>query len=478
MSATILRNGTVLAYDEDSASIKVLRKASVVIEGDRIAAILDTDASKDNSYPQAEVIDVTGQIVSPGLVNTHCHMWQTAYRTLGPDVTLAQYFGWVSQRASNIQEWAPEDVYVSSLEGYIEGINAGVTSYLEHAHNNWTQAVMKIGLKAALDSGARIWWCYHPINRDNFPINEQYRTLKSLKSEFPKADDLVRMGLAIDGLDSMSEGDVQQAKQLARELEAEVLTAHYLGGPWPFAQQLPEVAAKHEVHDLHIPFVWSHAGFVSSKAMDLLRKHNDHISITPESEMHYGHGQDTSHLIHDQASLGIDTQWTFSGDILLQARMWLQSVRGRQSTEILKRGHIPKQTPMSVMDAFLLATRNGGRAIHRDDIGVLRVGAKADIVCFDGNSPNMLGWTDPVAAVVLHSNIADIKHVMIGGQFRKKDGKLVLKSGSWEEVSAQFTQTAQRVQQAFKNPPPLPEGIWGKYEFEDGPRTSASKEER
>jgi len=104
---------------------------------------------------------------------------------------------------------------------------------LEHAHNNWEQSVMDNGLKAALDSGARIWWCYHPMDRDNFPIDEQYRTLKNVKSELPKPDDLVRIGLAIDGLDGMSEGDIQQAKQLARELEAEVLTAHYLGGPWP-----------------------------------------------------------------------------------------------------------------------------------------------------------------------------------------------------------------------------------------------------
>ncbi|KAK4934757.1 hypothetical protein LTR10_024061 [Elasticomyces elasticus] len=464
MSKVILRNGTVLAYDENSASIKVLRRASVVVEGDRIAAILDADSSKDNNHSEAEIVDVTGHIVAPGLVNTHCHMWQTAYRTLGPDITLAQYFS-----------WGPKDVYIGSLEGYIEGINAGVTSFLEHAHNNWQEQVVENGLKAAQDSGARIWWCYHPFDRDNFPLDEQYRILKNLKSETRNSGDLVRFGLAMDGLDSMSDGSIQQAKQLARELEAEALTAHYLGGPWPFAQHLPELAAEHEIEDLKIPFVWSHAGFVSSKDIDLLRQHDQHISITPESEMHYGHGQDTSRFIHDQASLGIDTQWTFSGDILLQARLWLQYVRGHQSTEILKRGHIPNQTPMSVMDAFLLATRNGGRALHRDDIGVLKVGAKADIVCFDGRSPNMLGWTDPVAAVVLHSNIADIKHVMIGGQFRKRNGKLILKSGNWEEMSVQFTETAQRIQQAFRVPPPLPESIWGKHEFEDVPNVSASR---
>lgn len=233
MPTTILQNGTVLAYDEASASIKVLRRANLVVEGDRIAAILDAGASTDNNYPDAEIIDVTGQIVSPGFVNTHCHMWQTAYRTLGPDITLAQYFGWVSQIASNIQEWGPKDVYISSLEGYIEGINAGVTSYLEHAHNNWQEQVMENGLQASLDSGARIWWCYHPMRRDNFPDDEQHQILKRLKNDLPQSEGLVRLGLAMDGLDHMSAADIQRAKQLARDLQAEALTAHYLGGPWP-----------------------------------------------------------------------------------------------------------------------------------------------------------------------------------------------------------------------------------------------------
>ena len=101
---------------------------------------------------------------------------------------------------------------------------------------------------------------------------------------------------------------------------------------------------------------------------------------------------------------------------------------------------------MTVEDAFLLATRQGGRALHRDDIGVLKVGAKADVVCFDGDSPNMIGWTDPIAAVVLHSNVGDVKDVMVGGEFRKRDGKLVMKGGDWASFSKKFSQIARRIQ--------------------------------
>ena len=76
---------------------------------------------------------------------------------------------------------------------------------------------------------------------------------------------------------------------------------------------------------------------------------------------------------------------------------------------------------MSVNQAFLLATRNGGLALKRPDLGVIAPGAKADIVVFKGDSPNMIGWVDPVAAVILHSNVGDVEHVLVNGQFKKKE---------------------------------------------------------
>ncbi|SPO06591.1 uncharacterized protein DNG_09281 [Cephalotrichum gorgonifer] len=53
---------------------------------------------------------------------------------------------------------------------------------------------------------------------------------------------------------------------------------------------------------------------------------------------------------------------------------------------------------MSVNQAFLLATRSGAQALRRPDLGVLKVGATADIVVFDGTATNLIGWRDPVAA--------------------------------------------------------------------------------
>lgn len=197
MAPKILKDGTVLAFDETTQSIQVLRQASVLIEDDRITAI--EESISDLPTPDGvEIIDVTGKIVSPGFVNTHVHTWQSVYRSIGPNVTLAQYFGWVSQYSETATTtFTPDDIYISSLEGYLEGLNAGVTSYVEHAHNNWGADVMTSGFDAARDSGARIWWCYDVVPRPDFSVDEQWSVLEKLvKQEDPR----VLPGISLDGL--------------------------------------------------------------------------------------------------------------------------------------------------------------------------------------------------------------------------------------------------------------------------------------
>ena len=229
----------------------------------------------------------------------------------------------------------------------------------------------------------------------------------------------------------------------------------------------PSRATEQGLQDTGLPIVFSHCGLGTQSDWKAVREQDWNVSITPESEYLYGHGNQTTRFVLDQASLGIDTNWTFSGDILSQARLWLESTRNTSYNKTLNTGKIPRQTPMTVEDAFLLATRQGGRAVRRDDLGVLKVGAQADIVCFDGDSPNMLGWTDPIAAVILHANVGDIKHVMVGGEFRKRDGELVLKKGKWADVSSRFAKAARRIQQENSKPQPLGEKFFGVAEFAD-----------
>ena len=229
----------------------------------------------------------------------------------------------------------------------------------------------------------------------------------------------------------------------------------------------PEDVHSYGFLNTSIPIVFAHASFLTPTGAQLLRSTNQYVSITPESEHHYGHDHPVSHLIQDQAALGVDTHFTFSTDLLTQARFWLQRARLVFYRDVLDDWKIPRNDPMSVYQAFLLATRHGGLALRRRDVGILAVGAKADVVVWDGTSPSMLGWADPVAAIILHANVGDIEHVVVDGKFKKRDGRLVV--DDYAGVQQRFLQSARRIQQVWTQTPlPVVEGEFSSgYEYQD-----------
>ena len=222
MNRKLLRNATVVSWDDASGSVKVLSKSSILIVGDRIAVISsENEIDQLETAADTEIVDMTGKILTPGFVNTHCHMWQTAFRSMAPDVFIAQYFSWLSQMGQATASFSPKDIYTSSLEGYQEGLNAGVTSFVDHASVNWRRDIIVPSWEAAVDSGARVWWCYdlNTLKPEEMSIEEQCKTLQQLESKIHTIDSPLTMGFAFDGFHLSTEADVQRMKGVARSVE-------------------------------------------------------------------------------------------------------------------------------------------------------------------------------------------------------------------------------------------------------------------
>ena len=214
MSAKVIKNGTVIAFDEKTESITFLPQASVLISNGRVSAI--PKRFDDLTIPRgAEVIDATGNFFSPGFVDTHRHLWQTAYRTLAPNPSVASYFLWLGQFSKAKDAFSPEDIYISSLCGLCDALNGGVTM-VEHVHNNWAEDVVEAGLNAAHDSGARMWWCYDPHHRDNFSFESQVELWKDIVKRHRATASLVSLVVAYDDLEHANETEVDAMKALVR----------------------------------------------------------------------------------------------------------------------------------------------------------------------------------------------------------------------------------------------------------------------
>ncbi|KAJ7131410.1 hypothetical protein C8R44DRAFT_774798 [Mycena epipterygia] len=431
--ATLLRGGTFITYSESTLNLDIITDGAMLFN-DTIIAISDTIDGLDSHSNESGVqtVNTTGKIISPGFIDTHRHTWQTAMRTLGPNVQLENYSWLYGTTGPAPLILSPDDIYIASLMGTLEALNAGVTTSLDFAHMTWTRAHADAALQGVKDSGARVWWCYNVgavvVNGDPYTVNtsapvDQLAHIRELAKDSPFNGGLVTLGIAADPLTS-------EIVETAQNVSLNVLTTHYVGGAYPTGDgaisAVNNLTPGHPTLNSSLAFVFAHASTLNTAEARLLREFNQHVSITPESEMHYGLGHRSSYLIQDQAALGVDTHFTFSIDIIGQMRIWLQSTRLGLYQETLDRFKIPSNTPMTVRQAFLLGTRNGGLALKRPDLGVLREGAKADVLVFSTDAIGLVGWSDPVAAIVLHSNVADIEDIYVDGQLVKTGGKLVV----------------------------------------------------
>ncbi|KAK3369922.1 amidohydrolase [Podospora didyma] len=447
-SSLLFKGGTIIAFDNQTESLQVIRNGSVLVTDDRIETVAGPGAPIHITNG-TEVVDITGKILAPGQVNTHFHGWQTAFKTLGSNTSLVEYFSRYGEFAA-AGLLSPEDVYVGQLAGILESVNGGVTTVLDHAHHTWSNATAEAGLQASVDSGVRVFWAYafHNITTitPNFLVPEQLANFRDLASNASFRGSATEIGIAYDSFGpSPNVAEVNAIISLAEEFKVPVITTHSLQGPWGIDNS-PEDLLNLGIINSTIPFVLSHASFLTASGAQLLRTFNHYVSITPESESHYGHTHPHSHLIQDQAAIGVDTHFTFSSDILTQTRLWLQATRRRLYGEVLERWQVPDNNPMSVNQAFLMATRHGGLALRRSDLGIIAPGAKADLVVWNArDSPSMLGWNDPVAAIVLHASVGDVEAVLVDGKWQKKGGRLVAE-GYYTAFRERFLASAARIQ--------------------------------
>ncbi|KAK0862107.1 hypothetical protein LTR87_016705 [Friedmanniomyces endolithicus] len=223
-----------------------------------------------------------------------------------------------------------------------------------------------------MNSGARVFYAYaiHSLMNSSWTIADQMRKFASMSSEGLYKNSTVSLGLAYDFFFASDKELTNQVLQLARVHNASVLTSHYVGGPF-LGKKLdnsPEVLDQFGAFETDTPVILSHAAGLTEEGREIMRQRNQYIATTPESELQLLFDtQNSTRLLQDQGSLGIATNFGFTADLMTQARLWLQRVRGLVAEPIVAAGYWPSTNPMSVNQAFLMATRHGGLALRRND---------------------------------------------------------------------------------------------------------------
>ncbi|RXH01243.1 amidohydrolase family protein [Bradyrhizobium vignae] len=428
MRRTLIKSATVISMDD---AIGDLSGGDVLVEGNRIA---DVRPSIDlgSGAAEAEIVDGTGRIIIPGLINAHMHTWQTGLRGFAANWTLLEYFRRMHAGLATV--FQPADIHIATLVGALNQINHGVTTLVDWCHNNPTPDHTDAAVRGLIESGIRAAFFHGSPKPEPKPGEPHFSEVPHPRREVERLlagplaarDGLVTLGLAILGPHYSTLDVAMRDFRLAREFKL-IASMHQGGGPaktqggWERLIEAGLVGTGVNV---------VHGNDLPDELLDRMIDLGVSFSVTPENEMIQGHGFPiTGRLLNRgvRPTIGIDLESVLAGDLLSAARVALSMQRALDNAESRKAsGAIPATTTIAVREALCWITTEGARMLGREhQIGSLTPGKLADLVIINASDLNLYPVHDPLATVVMQTSLANIEAVMIGGVWKKRNGRLL-----------------------------------------------------
>ncbi len=429
MQRTLIKSATVISMDD---AIGDLRTGDVLVEANRIADVRPT-IDLGSGATETEIVDGTGRIVIPGLINAHMHTWQTALRGYAANWTLLEYFRRMHAGLATV--FRPEDIHIATLVGALNQINCGTTTLVDWCHNNPTPDHTDAAVRGLIESGIRAAFFHGSPKPKPKPGEPHFSEIPHPRREVERLlsgplsdrDGLVTLGLAILGPHYSTLDVAMHDFRLARELKL-IASMHQGGGPaktpggWEKLIEAGLVGAGINI---------VHGNDLPDDLLDRMVNLGVSFSVTPENEMIQGHGFPITGWLLKRGvrpTVGIDLESVLAGDLFSAARVALSMQRALDNTESRKvSGTIPATTTIPVREALRWITTEGARMLGREDqIGSLTPGKLADLVIINASDLNLFPVHDPVATVVMQTSLANIEAVMIGGVWKKRNGRLLV----------------------------------------------------
>jgi len=427
MSQLLIKNANIISMDPTTGDIE---RGDILINNDEIVFI-----GKGLSAANEEVINAEGNIVIPGLVNAHTHTWQTALRGVTSNWTLLEYFK--NMHAGLATNFAPDDIYIANLMGSLNQINCGTTTLGDWCHNNPTPAHTDRGIDGLIDSGIRAVFFHGSPKPDPKPGQKHFSEIphprseieRLIKTRFNKKDSLVSLGMAILGPHYSTYEVAVHDFLLAREFG--LISSMHCAGAEAKTPDGWERLAKEGLLGNNNNIV--HGNNLTTEQLKMMIDLGVTFSLTPEMEMTQGHGYPITgrlRALGSAPSLGVDLESGISGDMFTVARMAMGMQRAIDNANSkTEHGKLPDTSTIYCREALEWITIRGAEALNLEDqIGSLKVGKKADLVIIRATDLNMVPIHDPVSTVVMQTSLHNIDTVIINGQVKKKDGKILFEN--------------------------------------------------
>lgn len=388
-----------------------IRRGSVLIEDNRIADVSNTLSPGDADT----VIDGTGKLLIPGLVNTHTHLSMTLFRGIADDLPLDRWLNdhiWPAETRLN-----GDYCYAGALLGCIEMIRSGTTSfndmyfYMDHV----ARAVEEAGLRCVISHGMIDLGDTEKMTAE---LRESRRIIKECHG---MADDRIRVALGPHSPYTCSEELLKETAALAdkndlmihihvSETENEVSEVSRSHGMTP-VEYLDEVGV------LGPRTVAAHCVWLKDWEIDILAERDVKVSHNPSSNMKLASGvSPVARLLQRGVNVSLGTDGAASNNNL-------DMFQEMKTASLLQKVNLEDPTALPAMDVFGMATLNGARALGID-AGLIAPGKLADIVILNTRRPHLTPWRNPPSHTVYSASGADVDTVICDGRILLRDGEL------------------------------------------------------
>jgi 5-methylthioadenosine/S-adenosylhomocysteine deaminase len=403
---TLFKGGTVVTMDP---KVPNLSTGDVLVEGDRIAAI-----GVDLKADRAEVIDATGGIVMPGLVDAHHHMWLGVMRRMMPDID--DLFAYIDVVAETLgAHYRPVDMYLSTQLTAVASLDAGITTIIDACHSSRSPGHTDAALDALNESGIRALHMVGAAMDKKASAAHLPGDLKRLAGIWNQGNGLIRVGL-------FGQLNIDWWR-VARGLDMRILTE--------FIGDLASLGPEFDEPGLLGPHnIFNHCTRVPEETWKRFAKAGINVTVNPRSDALFGFDDEgfawQRAIDHGLTpALGIDLDTAFGSDLFGEMRALFGQQRSAMRYRRF-RGEQNVPAPISVEAVLKAATVNGARAAGLEsEIGTLTPGKLADIIMVRTNGVGVFPVTNAIGTIVQAIERSDVDTVMVAGEIRKRAGKLV-----------------------------------------------------
>jgi len=437
MTTLLIKNAYIVTMDDHQREIT---EGGLFI---RDGIIEQVGVTRDLPSTADEVLDLTGHVVLPGLVNTHHHFYQTLTRAV-PAAQDANLFNWLKTLYPIWAKLQPDDIFTSTQTALSELALSGCTTASDHLYLFPNGSKLDDEIAAALEVGVRLQASRGSMSlgesKGGLPpdsvVDTEENILKDSQRLIEKYHDakpgaMTQIVLAPCSPFSVTSDLMKQSAKLAREYGVHLHThLAETEDEEQFCQQMfghRPVGYMQEVDWVGGDVWFAHAVWVNDEEIQVFAKHDCGVAHCPTSNMRLASGIAP---VKEYRAAGVNVGLGVDGSASNDGSNLLAEVRNAMLVSRVKDGmtgyslsNDPNRKLMTARQALHLGTRGGAAVLGRTDIGSLEAGKCADFFAVNLNKLAYTGMHDPVSAIVFGQSM-NVDYTVVNGKYVVRQGQL------------------------------------------------------